>query len=226
MDFAGDRVTDLDGVKAALASGARVLLMVRHAERPKMDNDDPTFGLTLPLTAAGCAMSRTFGEMLREYAAETQFLSSPLLRTRLTAYHIALGMGIRNPVIPADPVLGNGTPYFADQHTVFELFRDGSFFEKIFAYFATGRQQGFNELREATDRLEDWCARTFTGRLGIFTTHDLYDGAFLHARGAVKKFTRENWTRFLDSAAIIFRPDGTRAYALVRAGLTDGIVGV
>ena len=218
--------TDVNGVAAELNRGNRVLLMVRHAERPKIASDDPTFGMTLPLTEAGKEMSYTFGTLLKPYAAVTQFLASPLLRTRMTAECIARGMGIEKPVIPVDDFLGNSTPYFADQHAVFELFRDGGFFEKIFDYMREGRQVGFCELYEATDRLEAWCAARFTAQLGIFTTHDLYNCAFLYARGVVKQFSRENWTRFLDSAAIVFEPSGARRYLFVRANLSDGITGV
>lgn len=221
-----DGEMDLTEVGAELDGGSRVVLMVRHAERPKMDQDDPTFGMTLPLTDAGRRMSFDFGTRLRNYADGVQFLSSPLLRTRQTAVCIAEGMGIADPDIPVDDILGNSSPFFADQHAVFELFRDGSFFERIFEYFATGRQTGFNEVHEAADRLEQWCVGRFTGRLGIYTTHDLYNAAFLFAKGVVPSFSRENWIRFLDSAAIILAPDGTRRFAFVRAGLSDGIVGV
>ena len=55
--------TDVNGVAAELNRGNRVLLMVRHAERPKIASDDPTFGMTLPLTEAGKEMSYTFGTL-------------------------------------------------------------------------------------------------------------------------------------------------------------------
>lgn len=216
----------LDDVAAELAAGSRVILMVRHAERPHIAHDDPTFGEALPLTPAGREMSVKFGEMLRPLAADVQFYASPLRRTRETAACIAQGMGIVNPEIPTAPCLGNSSFYFADQMEVFKLFRDGSFFKNVFAYLATGKQRGFNDLHEATDQLEAWCVAHMTARLGIITTHDLYNGAFLVARNVVKEFTFDTWIRFLDSAAIILRPDGSRRYAFVRAGLTDRCIGV
>ena len=216
----------LQDVCAELDGGNRVLLMVRHAERPHIDHDDPTFGEDLPLTEAGAREAEQFGEAFRKYAAETQFLSSPLRRTRMTAECIARGMGLDRVEVPTDPLLGNSSFYFADQHEVFELFRDGSFFEKIFSYLANGMLRGFKEIHGATDRLEEWCVGRFAARLGMFTTHDLYIGAYLHARGVKTDFTVESWLRFLDSAAIIMRPDGSRAYALVRAGLSERCTGV
>ena len=79
-----------------------------------------------------------------------------------------------------------------------------------------GRQTGFADLHAATGVLEEWALARLTGRLGVFTTHDLYNGAFLKARGVVESFTVETWVQFLDAAAIIVRPDGSRRYALVR----------
>ena len=216
----------LDEAIAELERGSRALLMVRHGERPHIDHEDPTFGEALPLTDAGYAMSVTFGKRLKAFAGDVQFMSSPLRRTLMTATGIAEGMGMPDAPIPTDDLLGNSSFYFSDQQAVFELFRDGRFFDEIFAYFKAGRQIGFHPLDAATDRLEEWCLSHFTARLGIFTTHDLYNGAFLHARGVKTDFDESNWIRFLDSAAIFIRPDGTRSYALVRAGLSDRVTGV
>ncbi len=206
--------------------GSRALMMVRHGERPHIDHEDPTFGSELPLTKAGYEMAVEVGRRMSRFAPETQFVSSPLRRTRMTAAGIAEGMGVPNADIPTDIQLGNSSFYFSDQHAVFEIFRDGDFFEKVFEYLQTGRQIGFNDLYEATDKLEEWYLSRFTARVGIFTTHDLYNGAFLHARGVKTDFCVENWIRFLDAATIFIRPDGTRRYALVRAGLTDRVTGV
>ncbi len=208
---------NLDDVKSELRQGSRVLLMVRHAERPHIDHDDPTFGAALPITEGGRLAAEAYGERLREFAPVSQFCASPLLRTVMTAEAIARGMGLRDPDIPAYDRLGNGSFYFADQQAVFELFRDGSFFEKVFAYLRHGRQIGFADLHAASDALEEWVLERFTARLGIFTTHDLYNGAYLVARGVEKSFTEETWIQYLDAAAIIIRPDGSRRYALVRS---------
>ena len=216
----------LTDVGNALDKGCRVLLMVRHAERPPIAEDDPTFGETLPITETGRQTARRFGEILRPYAADVQFLSSPMRRTTMTAAGIAKGMGIPDADIPTAPELGNSSFYFADQHAVYELFSRSDFFEEIFRYMAQGVLPGFHEIHAASDRLEEWCLARFTARLGIFTTHDLYNGAYLFARGVETHFTRANWLRFLDSAAIIVKPDGTKHYAFVRAGLSDRCVGV
>ena len=216
----------LADVRTLLRAGNRVLLMTRHAERPHIDHEDPSFGATLPLTADGEEMSRAFGRMLRDFASVVQFASSPLRRTMMTKECTAEGMGVAYPDISPEDALGNGTFYFADQHAVWEEFRDGSFFQKCFAYFEAGTYRGFAELHAATDALEEWCLAHFTAPFAIFTTHDLYIAAYLAARNVISRFTLENWPRFLDSAAIILAPDGSRRYALVRAGLSDRVTGV
>ena len=216
----------LDDVAAELRAGNRVLLFVRHGERPKMDNNDPTFGEALPLTEEGKRTSVEMGSRLREFAGDVQFLSSPLRRTVMTAAGIAEGMGLAGAEIPTDILLGNDTFYCADQREVFELFRDGGFFEKVIAYLDTGVQRGFRPIAEATDALEEWATGKFTGKLGIFTTHDVYNVAFLHERRVERDWSTGNWVRFLDAAAIVMEPGGIRKYAFLRTGLSDGIVGV
>ena len=216
----------LADVCALLRAGNRVLLMTRHAERPHIDHEDPSFGQELPITEDGQAMSRAFGAAFRPFADIVQFASSPLRRTMMTTECIAEGMGIAHPDIASCDALGNGTFYFADPHAVWEEFRDGSFFRKCFAYFERGTFRGFAELHAATDALEAWCLAHFTAPFAVFTTHDLYIAAFLAARTVISRFTEVNWPRFLDSAAIILAPDGTRRYALVRAGLSDRVTGV
>jgi len=219
-------VMTLDDIVAELRKGTRVILQVRHAERPKMDPDDPTFGDALHLTAEGVRTSRIFGERLKEFADSVQFYASPLTRTRETAQLVAEGMGIANAVIPTEERLGNGSFYYADVSLVFDVFQPQNFFPACFEYFATGKMRGFNDLYEASDTLETWLFERFTKNLFVVVTHDCYIAAFLSARKAYGPFTRETWTRFLDAGAILVAPDGTRRYALVRTGLSSGIVGV
>lgn len=225
MTDTGLKEISLDELKAELRRGARVALMLRHAERPKMDQNDPSFGDALPLTYEGEETARYLGELLSEFAFDTQFHSSPLTRTRMTARRIADGMGLRGVEIPTEERLGNGSFYYADAHEVLEIFKHDNFFPASLEYFRTGRQRGFRELYGATDEFERWLDATWRRRLFVITTHDLYIAAFLQARG-VGTFTRENWTRFLDGGAVIVTPDGRRRYVFVRTGLSQGVVGV
>lgn len=217
----------IEELKREIRSGARCILQVRHAERPKMDPDDPTFGDTLALTDEGVRTARALGRILSEFRDDVQFCASPLRRTVMTAELIAEGMGTeREGGIPTDDRLGNASFYYDDPAEVLAIFQPGNFFKACFEYFEKGEQRGFKNLHSATDELERWMVERFEKRLFVVTTHDCYIAAFLAARKAVEKFTIDNWVRFLDGGAILFYPDGTRRYALVRAGLSDGICGV
>ena len=217
---------NLADVRRALAAGSRVLLLVRHAERPKIGYEDRTFGGALPLTPAGEEMSVAYGRFLRGAAADVQFRASPLRRTVMTAARIAAGMGLTSAEIVPDAQIGNGSAFVASEREVWELFRDGGFFVHMREWLEAGRQRGFNDLASASDAFEAYALSTFTGTLGVYATHDVYVAAYLHARGVRTDFCVANWPRFLDAAAIVLAPDGTRRYALVRAGLSDKCCGV
>ena len=226
----------LEELKDEIRRGARCILQVRHAERPKMDPDDPSFGDALALTPEGVRTARELGKALAEFREDVQFYASPLRRTVMTAELIAEGMEGSEKVkvkgekvrgeIPTDDLLGNGSFYYDDPAQVLEVFKPGNFFKACFEYYETGEQRGFKNLYAATDALEKWLFERFEKKLFIVTTHDCYVAAFLAARGAVEKFSIDNWIRFLDAGAILVYPDGSRKYALVRTGLSKGICGV
>ncbi len=217
----------LGDVAEELRRGVRAVLMVRHGERPKMDPTDPTFGDSLPLTAEGERTARLFGAALADFAAETDFCASPLRRTRMTAALVAEGMGAPSGGIPAFGCLGNESFYYRDALEVLHVFTPPeNFFPRSMEYMERGTMRGFNPIQAASDALENWLFARFSKRLLIAATHDLYIAAFLSTRGAYTDRSRATWPRFLDAAAILVAPDGSRRYALVRAGLSDGIVGV
>ena len=216
----------LEEFSERLRGGARAILLLRHAERPKMDPDDPTFGDALKLTAEGSRTSLELGRRLAEFKRAVQFYASPLTRTRMTAAMVAEGMGLEEPEIPTDELLGNGTFYYADPAEVLDVFRPENFFAACFEYYRTGELRGFHNLYKASDEWEKWLFERFREKLFVVTTHDCYIAAFLSARKAIAEFTRENWIRFLDGGAIFVYPDGRREYALVRTGLSTGICGV
>lgn len=216
----------LEELKTELRAGARCVLQVRHAERPKMDPDDPTFGDALALTDEGCRTAKELGRLLAEFGGDVQFYASPLLRTRMTAALIAEGMGLGAVEVPVDERLGNGSFYYDDPAQVLDVFRPENFFPACFEYFAKGEQRGFRNLYTATDDCERWLMERFSRRLFVVATHDCYIAAFLAARKAVAQYSRDNWPRFLDGGAILVYPDGSRRYEPVRTGLSDGICGV
>lgn len=216
----------LDDVRAELSAGSRVLLLVRHSERPKIDFDDKTFGAELPLTAHGAELCLEYGRMLAGASDDVRFRASPLRRTVMTAELVAEGMGLKGAPVPTDAAIGNESAFIADELEVWRLFSDGEFFRHMGEYLASGTAPGFAPLAEAASRYERYVLSKFDGRLGVFATHDVYIAAYLHAVGVKTDFNRDNWPRFLDAAALFLRPDGTVRRALVRAGLSPLACGV
>jgi len=217
----------IDELKAEMRAGARVILQVRHAERPKMAPDDQTFGDALHLTREGVRTARLLGRALAEFSGDVGFASSPLTRTRETAALIAEGMGVGGAPVPTDGRLGNESFYYDDPMEVLKVFNDMDFFKACFEYFDKGALRGFRDLHAAADECERWLDEQTAGRrLFVAVTHDCYIAAFLAARGAYGPFSRGNWVRFLDGCATLVYPDGSRRHALVRAGLSHGICGV
>ena len=213
-------------VRDELAKGNRVLLLTRHAERTRIDSEDPTFGETIPITANGERMCLDFGKALKGAAEDVQFRASPLRRTVMTAAFVAKGMGIENPEIPEDDAIGNGSVFLTDRIEVWKLFRDHRFFEHMTEYMEKGVLDGFAPNGAAADAYEEHALAQFRARLGIFTTHDVYIAAYLYARKVKTDWSPANWPRFLDAAMIVVEPSGKRRYALLRAGLSDRAIGV
>ena len=118
----------LDELILALRSGSRVALQLRHAERPKIDPDDPTFGDSLELTEEGVRTSRELGKRLAEFKDDVRFFSSPLRRTIMTAEMVAEGMGVSDVKVPVDELLGNGSFYYTDPRVVVKVFNEREFF--------------------------------------------------------------------------------------------------
>lgn len=224
--MAGNELT-IEELKAEIRRGARCILQLRHAERPKMDPNDPSFGDALHLTREGARTARILGERLASLGDDVVFWSSPLTRTRETAAYVAEGMGLGGVAIPTDERLGNHSFFYEDPREVLKLFQSMEFFTACFAYFERGKLPGLTEIHAAADACERWLVEKAAGhRLLIAATHDCYLAAFLSARGAYGPFSKRNWPRFLDGAAILIDPDGARRYVLVRTGLSYGICGV
>ena len=217
----------IDELKAEIRAGARAMLQVRHAERPKMDPDDPSFGDELHLTREGVRTAKLLGEALAEFAGDVGFASSPLTRTRETAACIAEGMGLKGAPVCTDARLGNESFFYDDPLQVLKTFKELEFFNACFTYFRERRLPGFREIGGAADACERWLDEHAGGRrLYIVVTHDCYIAAFLNVRGAYGPGSRRDWVRFLDGGVTLVYPDGSRRYALVRAGLSHGICGV
>ena len=82
--------TTLRDVADELRSGTRVAILVRHAERPPLPANDPTFGRDLPLTECGAQDATRYGRELGIFACREQMTiaAGGNRRCMETAFHM------------------------------------------------------------------------------------------------------------------------------------------
>lgn len=212
-------------IEAALKSGGRATLLMRHAERPPLDPGDTTFGATLPITERGRQTARRFGMMLSHIVSPEQVraYASSTLRTVQTAQCILEGLCPEDsPQLNRDvrilPVLGSDSPFFGSLDERMALIAEGHYRERLNEYYSVGVQKGYQPLAGATDRMEeslDSLALPSHGLL-LAVTHDVNVGCFLAGRKVVTAFTADTWPYYLDAAVIQSSPEGVVEYGLLR----------
>ena len=210
-------------IELALGKGDRVAVVVRHAERPPLEKDDPTFGADLPITRTGKIKADTFGFALKEFSGgfEHGIQSSKTMRCRMTARVISEAMGGEyTGSFRLDGILGDKSPFFGNVDDRLALANEGNYRESLNEYFRTGKQRGFADLATATDEFEDYlwseCARHFSP-LEIYVTHDINVGCFLGGRKVVMRFTDSNWPHYLDAAVAFLGKNGCARYGYLRS---------
>ena len=217
----------LKDVADELQSGNRVAILVRHAERPPLPANDPTFGRDLPLTEQGVADATRYGRELGQLACRDQMVVSAGGNRRCmeTAFHMLAGMGLdmdgERFAVLADPYLGGRTYYFGDVAERMALANADNYLESLNTYFRDGRQKGFNELHVSTALLAGHLLYHCDAPLFIGITHDLNIACFLAGNGAVASFTEESWPGFLDAAVLFIQPDYTTTCRLLRSPTTN-----
>ena len=210
-------------IENALMKGERVVLLLRHAERPPLDKDDPTFGQGIGITAKGRMDAKVFGYALGQFSSgwgEIVVSSSKMTRCRDTAREI------KHELIPWEDssfvlsgILGEESPYFGRVSERMALANKGNYREALNEYFRNGHQQGFQNLAEATNKLEDfiWNYHSRTNpALHVMVTHDINVGCFLAGRKVITQFDDSTWPRYLDSAVCFLDRYGRARYGFMR----------
>lgn len=210
-------------VGAALNRGENVAIVVRHAERPPLAEDDPTFGAGLELTDHGRAQADAFGFVLSQYRGNAfcEVYSSVMKRCLQTAEIIRRHFACNSSAtVMVDETLGSGSPYFGDVRGRLELAAAGDYHEALNEYFRLGSQRGFNDLDASTREFENHILSSFSEsrlqKLSIFVTHDLNIACYLAGTGTVPRFLEYNWPGFMDSAVIFRSLDGSTRYGYMR----------
>jgi len=212
----------MQDIGVALCRGERVAILMRHAERPPLEKNDPTFGKDLALTPRGREQASLVGFLLSQFCgdATVDVSSCDTRRCRDTALAIVDQLKWRCHGVTIGHLLGDGSPYFGDVAERLKLADEGEYRLALNEYFKTGAQRGFRPLLESTDRLEEymWARRDRRGgsQLEIFVTHDINVGCFLAGRKVVTHFEDYNWPGFLDAAVCFLGRNGVARYGYMR----------
>ena len=210
-------------IENALLKGERVVLLLRHAERPPLEKDDPTFGQGIGITAKGRMDAKIFGYAIGEFSSgwgERKVTSSIMTRCRDTAREILREMiPWEEPGFGLSDILGDKSPYFGRVSERMALANKGNYREALNEYFRTGHQQGFQNLAEATDKLEAYIWNDYSRlnpALQVMVTHDINVGCFLAGRKVITQFDDSTWPHYLDSAVCFLDRYGRARYGFMR----------
>lgn len=186
----------------AEATPGRCILLMRHAERPKIKEDDPTFGENLGLTEHGIKTAIACGNTIRGLQ-DCAFGASPMRRTRETAKHIAIGMQFpQHPVVDI-PEAGIPGLWVVDQklaHRCHEKEGAAAFTDR---YLHVGEAEGYRPVAEGARLMTEWLITSdFGARCAVITSHDIFIACLLQGLG-VRSFDSASWLGYLQAAALI-----------------------
>ena len=208
-------------IAEALRCGDRVAIVVRHAERPPLPPNDPTFGTDLPLTRRGRREAAAFGRSLFEYCRgyDAWVSAGASTRCQQTALEISTHVVPDGQGISLDSVLGSESPFFGAVSDRLKIADAGNSRNALNEYFRTGRLKGYNDLFEATDAFERhlWENGRGSVRLDIYVTHDVNVACSLAGRGVVSQFDDNTWPGYLDAAVAFLGKYGHVRYGVMRA---------
>ena len=207
----------------AIRKGWRVVVLVRHAERPPLEKDDPTFGAGIGLTAKGRMDAKVYGFALHEFASgfgDHRVSSSKMTRCRETGREISRELcGCHDGCLTLPEILGDKSPYFGQVAERLALADEGHYMDSLNEYFEKGHQRGFNDLAEATDELENFMWNDYSHLnlpLHVMVTHDINVGCFLAGRKVITQFNDSTWPHYLDSAVCFLDRYGRARYGYMR----------
>ena len=192
----------------ATATPGRSVLLLRHAQRPSIAVDDPTFGEHLGLTEAGEQAALDLGRRLRGLGP-CAFAASPMRRTRESARAVARGMAHPEPDVHDAPEAGLGGLWITDLAATHRQYAVEGAGPATDRYLREGRFEGYRSVADGTRLMADWFATTdFGAPHALVFSHDIFIAAFLQGLG-VRQFDSANWVGYLQGAALAQDADGS-----------------
>ena len=195
---------DFNHIRRLLDQGEKVILFIRHSERPEICTNDKEFGSHLGLTENGIAMAEKAGAFFQGIQ-DVKFFSSPMERCRLTASHFAKGMGMEKPVVQDVAEIGVKGFYMQDSYKLQALMKQQGYMKFMLDYLNLGSAPHLNPIGSATSAMIAWMQKVSTAQLSLFVSHDIFITAFATALG-IRTYSADDWIGFLHSAVLIFNP--------------------
>ncbi|MDA3923927.1 MAG: histidine phosphatase family protein [Kiritimatiellae bacterium] len=195
---------DLKHTRQLLDQGKRVIIFLRHSERPEICTNDKDFGKHLGLTKNGIAMARKAGAILKGFE-DVDFFASPMERCRLTASHFAKGMDLENTKVKDSAEIGVEGFYMQDSYKLQALMKQHGYMEFMQDYLNQGSAPHLNPIKSATQETINWMQSASKAQLSIFVSHDIFITAFATALG-IRSYNGNDWIGFLHAAVLSYEP--------------------
>lgn len=193
----------------------RVILYVRHSERPPIEVDDPTFGANLGLTEDGVKLCKEVGAALRDIP-NLQAYASPARRTILTAEEILSAYGIENPNVAESKEIGLAGLYTSNSKVLHESYFKRGSVEVNDAYNNGDAVAGYIPRDDAAMAMFNYLVGPeLKGNL-LMVSHDVFIAAFMSSLSNDGwGLSTKNWVGFIQGAALTLEFDGWHMYRVV-----------
>lgn len=210
-------LVEFSELSARVKSGdiKRIVLYVRHSERPSIDVNDPTFGANLGLTDYGVELCHEVGKALRGIP-DLRAYASPARRTILTAEEILSSYDSIIPLVEESKEISLAGLYTANSETLHNsYFTRGSAVVND-AYNNGEAVAGYIPRDDAAMAMYNYLTSPELGGNLLMVSHDVFIAAFMSALSNNSfGISTKDWVGFIQGAALTLEDDGWHMYRVV-----------
>ena len=220
-----DDFTDIKTLVENLATTEKMILVLRHAERGS------DYSMTGPLNEAGFEQSQELGASIANdigfYYGASQFV-----RAHQTCNNIAKGRGDLDTL--ADTLAALNDNWYVKDEAAYKAAKDahggGWKVTSEWAFEGAYSDAFYNLNSRSTELFEEHLIPAFENsgkQVGLFVSHDVVMVPLVVYASEKNidlkyyKSTENHWLNYLGGVAIVFKPDGTRVFYVVK-GLDSG----
>jgi broad specificity phosphatase PhoE len=217
--------TDIKKLVDNLAATEKMILVLRHAERGS------DYSMTGPLNEAGFKQSEELGESIAN-DMEFYYGASQFVRAHQTCNSIAKGRGDLDTL--ADTLAALNDNWYVKDEAAYKAAKDahggGWKVTSEWAFEGAYSDAFYNLNSRSTELFEEHLIPAFENsgkQVGLFVSHDVVMVPLVVYASEKNidlkyyKSTENHWLNYLGGVAIVFKPDGTRVFYVVK-GLDSG----